>query len=156
MRVIGADHSHDVEGDGERRGEYRWVPVLSPAQIRALETGQVLVMRRGLHTLIGYAPLITDRTDWQPVNLRDAVPGPHGIALAVDDLETLLEPADHTRTSTSGRSRVRAGVGGLRAALAALAVRLGRAPTGSGDRAEPAATSSASGARPEAGGGSGA
>jgi type IV secretion system protein VirD4 len=65
MRVVGADHNTDSEDDGEQRGEHRWVPVLSPAQIRALDPGQVLVMRRGLHTLLGWAPQIQHRPGWQ-------------------------------------------------------------------------------------------
>ena len=66
MRVVGADHD-DVDGldDGERRGEYRWVPVLNAAQIRALEHGQVLVMRRGLPVVVGWAPKITERRGWK-------------------------------------------------------------------------------------------
>jgi type IV secretion system protein VirD4 len=72
MRVVGADHRSDKSSDGELRGEYRWVPVLSPAQIRGLETGQVVVMRRGLHTLVAYAPRITERHGWKSLPLTAA------------------------------------------------------------------------------------
>jgi hypothetical protein len=75
MRVVGADHTHDVSNDGERRGEYRWVPVMSPAQIRALTTGQVLVMRRGLPVVIGWTPLITQRRGWTSTPLTPASVG---------------------------------------------------------------------------------
>ena len=61
MRVIGVDENHPES--------HRWVPVLSPAQIRAMEPGQVLVMRRGLHTVVGWAPRITKRRGWKPVSL---------------------------------------------------------------------------------------
>lgn len=74
MRVVGVDHDHDSGRDGERRGEYRWVPVLSPAQIRALAPGQVLVLKRGLHAVVGWAPRITQRRGWAPVNLRPVDP----------------------------------------------------------------------------------
>jgi hypothetical protein len=74
MRVVGVDHHKDTDHDGERRGEYRWVPVLSPAQIRALEPGQVLVMRRGLHVLVGYAPKVTDRRGWTSMPLTTPAP----------------------------------------------------------------------------------
>ena len=88
MRVVGVDHDQDSDLDGEQRGEYRWVPVLSPAQIRALEPGQVVVMRRGLHTAVGWAPMITERRGWRQVSLIDSTPD-----LAVpttDELEAML------------------------------------------------------------------
>jgi hypothetical protein len=71
MKVIGADHTNDSTADGERRGEYRWVPVLSPAQIRALPPGQVLILRRGLNTCVGWAPTVLDRKTWRPVTLTN-------------------------------------------------------------------------------------
>ncbi|MDQ1246870.1 MAG: TraM recognition protein [Actinomycetota bacterium] len=74
MRVVGIDHRQDHDRDGELRGEYRWVPVLSQAQIRALEPNQVLILKRGLHTLTGWAPRIIDRPGWKAVNLRPVDP----------------------------------------------------------------------------------
>lgn len=98
MRVVGADHAHDVDGDGERRGEYRWVPVLSPAQIRALQTGQVLVMRRGLHTVVGWAPKVTDRRGWKPVTLaRPGVPALSRIPKRRADLSDRTAAGNGTR-----------------------------------------------------------
>ena len=61
MRVVGVDEDHP--------DAHRWVPVMSPAQIRAMEPGQVLVMLRGLHTVVGWAPRITKRRGWKPVSL---------------------------------------------------------------------------------------
>ena len=63
-RVLGVDPDDPENG-------HRWTPVLSPAQIRALEPGQVLVMRRGLHTVVGWAPRVVDRRGWKPVCLID-------------------------------------------------------------------------------------
>ena len=74
MRVIGVDHTHDRDDDGERRGEYRWRPVMTPADIRALTPGQVLVLKRGLPVVVGTAPKITERRGWTPVNLRPLDP----------------------------------------------------------------------------------
>ena len=89
MRVVGADHRRDSDLDGEQRGEYRWVPVLSPAQIRALGVGQVLVMRRGLHVAVGWAPMIYDRRGWKKATLSEARPaGTTGIPSA-EELEAL-------------------------------------------------------------------
>jgi type IV secretion system protein VirD4 len=75
MKVVGADHdSVDDLDDGERRGEYRWVPVMSAAQIRALDTFQVLVMRRGLHTAVGWTPTVTQRKGWRQISLIETTP----------------------------------------------------------------------------------
>ena len=49
--------------------DYRWVPVMSPAQIGALPSGQVLVLRRGLDAVIGRAPLATGRRRWRQLPL---------------------------------------------------------------------------------------
>ncbi len=98
MKVIGDDHKKDSNRDGERRGEYRWVPVLSPAQIRALAPGQVLVLRRGLNALVGWAPTVLDRRGWRPVTLNNR-PAAVGVGVGAQDapvptaaeLETMLE-----------------------------------------------------------------
>jgi type IV secretion system protein VirD4 len=90
MKVVGVDHKSDRNAadrlvddalNGELRGEFRWVPVLSPAQIRALEPGQVLVLRRGLHTLVGWAPRI---------NFKHSAPLPRAGGQAADQLEAIL------------------------------------------------------------------
>ena len=49
--------------------DFRWVPVLSPAQVGALPAGQVLVLRRGLDAVIGRAPLAIHRRRWRQVPL---------------------------------------------------------------------------------------
>jgi type IV secretion system protein VirD4 len=102
MKVVGVDQHHDSvisstpgrgigfgrarRGDfegGELRGQYQWVPVLSAAQIRALQPGQVLVLRRNLHAVVGWAPKHTD-------SRRDVVPLPRSDAEALAQLEELL------------------------------------------------------------------
>ncbi len=88
MRVIGVDHEHDRDTDGELRGEYRWVPVMSSAQIRALQTGHVLLLRRGIHTVVGIAPAVTDRRRWKRVSLA----GANLAALRPDRTETPAAP----------------------------------------------------------------
>jgi hypothetical protein len=114
MRVVGADHNSDSDDDGERRGEYRWVPVLSPAQIRALEPGQVLLLRRGLHTLIGWAPLITARRGWHPTPLtgqtgHTSADGHHiPSAATLRALTAATTPEPRTRRRPTQRAAVRA------------------------------------------------
>ena len=66
-----------------RDPSHHWVPVLSPAQIRALEPGQVLVLRRHLHTVVGWAPKLTAR------HRRKSVPLPRTDAEAIAQLEAL-------------------------------------------------------------------
>jgi type IV secretion system protein VirD4 len=70
VRVVGEDHDRpDHKNDGEKRGEWRWVPVLSPAQISALRPGQVFVRRYGLPTVVGWAPQVWQRKGVQAVDL---------------------------------------------------------------------------------------
>ena len=106
MRVIGTDHADrddrahnrrdrqnrrdwqgreddDRANTPDRREAHHWVPVLSPAQIRALEPGQVLVLRRHLHTVIGWAPKLTD------LRRPKTLPLPRTDAEAVAQLEAL-------------------------------------------------------------------
>jgi type IV secretion system protein VirD4 len=93
MKVTGDDHHNDTTGDGEHRGEYRWVPVLSPAQIRALGPFQVLVLRRGLNTAVGWAPSVIHRKGWAMASLhpdQDSTTVP-----STAQLEAMLE--DDTR-----------------------------------------------------------
>ncbi len=52
----------------------RSVPVISPAQIRALEPGQVLVLRRSIPPLVAYAPRVIDRRRYTPATLTQ-LPG---------------------------------------------------------------------------------
>ena len=116
MRVVGVDHDRvDDSRDGELRGEYRWVPVLSPSQIRDLKPLQVLVLKRDLHTVVGWTPKIIDRRDWVSTSLRP-------------DHDPLQETADETVGTTAGASSAPAGAGTrLRLVLVALR-RTRRAP----------------------------
>ncbi len=96
MKVIGIDHTHvDRDRDGELRGEYQWVPVLSAAQIRAMPPGQVLVLRRHLPAVIGVAPRHT-------VRARDRVRLPRSREEAVAQLEAALTG----RSTPSSRGRL--------------------------------------------------
>ena len=122
MKVVGVDHQRDRNAadrlvddalNGELRGEFRWVPVLSPAQIRALEPGQVLVLRRGLHTLVGWAPR---------VSFKHSAPLPRSQAEAIEQLEAILTAstlglqtaARARRITVSARSTLRLLTGELR------------------------------------------
>jgi len=111
MRVIGVDHDRVDDGrDGELRGEYRWVPVMSPSQIRDLQPLQVLVLKRDLHALVGWTPKIMDRSGWRMTNLR-----------RIDPLEAEI-------TTTAGGNRARAR-GLVSAAWALLTGRPAPVPT---------------------------
>jgi type IV secretion system protein VirD4 len=90
MKVTGADHRKDTDQDGEQRGEYRWVPVLSPAQIRALAPFQVLVLRRGLNTVVGWAPTTLSRKGWAPASLHPTAKDTTRVPSAAE-LEEMLE-----------------------------------------------------------------
>jgi type IV secretion system protein VirD4 len=140
MKVIGIDHQHDDDRDGELRGEYQWVPVLSAAQIRALHPGQVLVLRRNLHTVIGQAPRHTPRS-------RDLVPLPRTDAEALAQLQTLWEatPSRVRRLLTTAGQAVPAGAARTkalhaRAAAATRWARRGAARPGSHDLSKKPAT----------------
>jgi type IV secretion system protein VirD4 len=102
MKVTGPDHQHDSADDGERRGEYRWVPVLSPAQIRALAPFQVLILRRGLNTTVGWAPTVLNRRGWAPSRLHPSATGgieaTIGAVPSAAQLEAMLD--DDTRPDT--------------------------------------------------------
>ena len=107
MKVIGTDHQDDTSTDGERRGEYRWVPVLSPAQIRALTPGQVLVLRRGLNVAVGWAPTVLDVKGWAPQPLTTTSPASTRLgtrAPTAEQLEEMLNddtrPAAHRPPTT--------------------------------------------------------
>jgi type IV secretion system protein VirD4 len=107
MKVVGPDHRDD-SSDGERRGEYRWVPVLSPAQIRALGPGQVLVMRRGLPIAVGWAPLVTQRKGWVPVPLLTDTTTTDGRQVGVPstvELEAMLDDTTPTQPTEPSRGR---------------------------------------------------
>jgi hypothetical protein len=95
VRVVGAaDRAVTLDEDYEMTGtpRHRWTPVLSPAQIRALEPGQVLVLRRGLPCALGWAPLVTQRRGWRQADLLDVVLT-DAAARAVADLEDELARA---------------------------------------------------------------
>ncbi len=101
MRVVGVDE--------KQPDAHRWVPVLSPAQIRAMEIGQVLVMRRGLHVVVGWAPQITKRRGWESVSLLNTSTAPTATAAATpgspaedqSDQVIDLRDADHASLPTA-------------------------------------------------------
>jgi hypothetical protein len=64
------------------RGEFEWRPVLSEADLRALLPGQVLVLRRGLPAVVGWAPKSALRK-------QDRVPLPRTDAEAIAQLEAM-------------------------------------------------------------------
>jgi type IV secretion system protein VirD4 len=99
----------DTVLDPEQRGEFRWIPVLSPAQIRALQPGQVLVLRRGLPTLVGYAPRIADRRG------RHSGPLPRTREEAAAQLEAIVAeaPVPLAQAVASTLRRAAAGVSTL-------------------------------------------
>jgi type IV secretion system protein VirD4 len=66
-----------------RDPSHHWVPVLSPGQLRALEPGQVLVLRRHLHAVVGWVPKLTDQ------RRRKTVPLPRTDSEALAQLEAL-------------------------------------------------------------------
>jgi type IV secretion system protein VirD4 len=81
LRIFGGRRDR---GSEPLRGEYEWRPVLSEADLRALEPGQVLVLRRNLHAVIGWAPSLKSRRR-VPV-----VPLPRTGDEAVAQLEAML------------------------------------------------------------------
>jgi type IV secretory pathway TraG/TraD family ATPase VirD4 len=47
----------------------RYVPVMSPAEIRSLPAGQALVLRRGLRPIVAGIPTVLERRGWSRVTL---------------------------------------------------------------------------------------
>lgn len=83
QKVLDADGKKDDEWF-----EHRWIPVLSPAEIAALKLGEVLVLRRGLHAVIGWAPQVKDRPDWQRAPLPgEPEPGTLQVATSLRGIE---------------------------------------------------------------------
>jgi type IV secretion system protein VirD4 len=64
QKILDADGRKDLE-----HHEHRWKPVLSPAEISALPEFQCLVLRRGIHAVIGWAPMAWHRKGWAPMPL---------------------------------------------------------------------------------------
>ena len=64
------------------RGEFEWRPVLSEADIRSLAPGQVLVLRRNLPAVVGWAPKSNQRK-------KNRVPLPRTDAEAIAQLEAM-------------------------------------------------------------------
>jgi hypothetical protein len=80
-RRLGRRDRYDI-GSEPLRGEYEWRPVLSEADIRALAPGQVLVLRRNLAAVVGWAPKSKQRK-------RNRVPLPRTDAEAIAQLEAM-------------------------------------------------------------------
>jgi hypothetical protein len=122
MKVLGVNHpdpqtgSHSDSHDGGRasgrrgngngseplRGEYEWRPVLSEADIRALAPGQVLVLRRHLGAVVGWAPKSNPRK-------RDKVPLPRTDAEAITQLEAMYAAPSARVHALSAAARAVAG-----------------------------------------------
>jgi type IV secretory pathway TraG/TraD family ATPase VirD4 len=130
MKVLGVDHKadrHDGGRDGKARGrgtrdegaeplrgEFEWRPVLSESDIRALAPGQVLVLRRNLPAVVGWAPKLNQRKGMR-------VPLPRTDAEAIAQLEAMYA-APSARVHTL-RAAVRSTAGRALARLQVLASR---------------------------------
>ena len=131
----------DDYGEGELRGQFRWVPVMSKAQIRALQHGQVLILRRGLHAVVGWAPKIGDRRG------HVVLPLPRTGAEATAQLEALFADSKSGRAravvarARAGVARVRTGAADRLRARATRAQELARAGTRGKDDEAPAGRS---------------
>jgi type IV secretion system protein VirD4 len=107
------DHGERADAPDLRDPAHHWVPVLSPAQIRALEPGQVLILRRHLHAVVGWAPKLTD------LRRPKTVPLPRTNAEAIAQLEALYAaPSARTHALTAAARAVAGRVAaGLHAVL---------------------------------------
>ena len=83
------------------RAETEWRPVLSEADIRALAPGQVLVLRRHLPAVIGWAPQSSQHE-------RDRVRLPRTDAEAVAQLEAMYNAPSARTPHATARVAVRA------------------------------------------------
>lgn len=92
QKVVGEDHDDvDSKKDGERRGEWRWVPVMSPAQISNLLQGQAVLLMRGLGGMVqGMPPLVFERKGHQRLQL-DGATVPEQRQSLEDELDELLD-----------------------------------------------------------------
>lgn len=124
MRVIGEDHDRvDARSDGERRGEYQWVPVMSPAQIRPMHTGEVLILRRNLNPVIATTPRY--RTWRRPLPLPTSLEEAHAqLAAAIAPAPRFTDRAADALTAAARRT-VRA----VETGRVQVRDRLGRATT---------------------------
>ncbi len=92
-RVIGEGIDHPLES-------HRWVPVLSPAQIRALPEGHVLLLRRALAPVVARTPKITDRRGWKPTNLHTTPDPDLTTSTELDTSKTTSDAATGDGTGT--------------------------------------------------------
>lgn len=90
----------DVSGD-----DGTVVPVLSPAQIRSLPTGRVLVLRRGLPPVLASAPSILDRPGWARIDLLDAAPAESAADVQLVTDEPSVTVCDTVTTTTTRPAR---------------------------------------------------
>lgn len=123
----------------DRWDQHRWVHVMAPHQIREMRPGEVLVLRRDLHTVIGTAPRIVDRRGWKPATLpTEHTPG----VPTVQELDAIaglsLSPIERVRHSRLAR---RLGVR-TTSTTAGAGVRRERStrPTGRADTTRPGTT----------------
>ena len=89
--LTGETRQRILDSDWKNEGdvEHRWVPVMTPAQISTLRPGQVLLLRRGLNAVVGWAPLVVNRKGWTPGRLArigDEIPVTDPLVVEVADV----------------------------------------------------------------------
>ena len=89
MKVVGPDHDKDKKSDGEKRGEYKWEPVLSVGALAALKRGEVACLVSGVRAVVGRAPEVMGVKGWRFVDLSAAARTP---ALPAWEPEPKMEP----------------------------------------------------------------
>jgi hypothetical protein len=100
--LVGEHTAREVDKDGAVAN--RRVPVLSPAEIRALDPWQVLVLRRHLRPFVGWTPKVLDRRGWKPVTLSrpealDALVAERDERISTGELEAIYT---HEATGPDG------------------------------------------------------
>ena len=107
LATLTGQHLAQLDGDDKR-----YVPVLTPAAIRALPAGQALILRRGLRPFVGTVPSLPEllaRKGWQRVTLsrpvEETTSRPDRISTG--ELEAMLgagdAPVEHTEPVTEHR-----------------------------------------------------
>jgi type IV secretion system protein VirD4 len=102
LSLLAGEHLTTLDEDDKR-----FVPVLPPAEIRSLPTGQALVLRRGLRPIVATIPTVLERRGWarvflaQPVDERTCLTGER---ITTGELEAMLDvPADVQAPTVGGR-----------------------------------------------------
>jgi type IV secretion system protein VirD4 len=71
--LLGETRRRIPEAPEDARDAFWRTAVLTPGQIRSLETGMVLLLRRGMLPMVGETPWIKDRKGWVPMPLVETV-----------------------------------------------------------------------------------